>query len=613
MKPKDFSLLKYNEPMQKEGQKEERLQLRKIWHMVRPLFSGTTGRYLGITIFLAIASLGSIGEPLLYGRIIDTVVNAVSASALGGLWGALLPLLGLWVAIDVVASASREIANVITWKTANKVWARFWRQTLRNVLWWDPQRFTTMPMGVLAKQLDNAGSATWRLSGDMIQKVFPIFFGAISFFVVGIFLDWRMTLASLAGIPLLFLMSFVAERRVEKRQDAMNEAWEMFLQKLIEIFSNIVPIKSFAAEERMANLHMEMGEDAMERQQRVSNLWAVLGFSTSFARFFGRFVLLGTGLYLISQGTLTLGTLVTFMGMLDIVLAPFEHLLADIMRKTSETRSSFARIYPGLIKSNDIQEKENPLSLKKVKGEIVLEGLSYRYPEKKEDALKNISLTIPGGTSLALVGPSGSGKSTLVRFLNRFLDPTKGTVCIDGKDIRDLRLADLRRAIGFVHQESVLFNASILENVKFAKPNATKVEVIEACKQAQAHEFIKRLAKGYDTVVGERGVKLSGGERQRLAIARVFLADQPILVLDESTSALDSETELKLQVALKKAMQGRTTIIIAHRLSTIYMADAIAVMEKGRVIEVGTHKELLQEGGLYERLWRMQSGGYIDE
>lgn len=592
---------------------EQRLPLRSIWTMIRPSFKGTWLRYGGITIFLAVASLGSIAEPLLYGRIIDSVVSAVQAQELHLLWAALIPLLGLWVVIDVVASASREIANIFTWKTANIVWSRFWGETLRRVLWWDPQRFTLMPMGALAKQLDNAGNATWRLSGDTIQKIFPMFFGATAFFVVGIFLDWRMTIASLAGIPLLFLMSFVAQRRVEKRQDAMNEAWENFLQKFIEILSNIVPIKSFAAEDRMAKLHMEMGANAMERQQKVSNLWAALAFSTSFARFFGRFVLLGTGLYLISKGTLTLGTMVTFMGMLDIVLAPFEYMLADIMRKVSETRSSFARVYHDLVQINEIQEKEGAVPLKKIKGEIVINDLSYRYPNKKEDALTNISLTIPAGTSLALVGPSGSGKSTLVKFLNRFMDPLSGSVQIDGKDIRNVRLADLRRAIGFVHQESVLFNMSILENVKFAKPNASRAEVIEACKKAQAHEFIKRLSDGYDTMVGERGVRLSGGERQRLAIARVFLANQPILVLDESTSALDSETELKLQEALKKAMQGRTTVIIAHRLSTIYMADAIAVMENGEIQEFGTHKELLGEGGLYERLWRMQSGGYIDE
>lgn len=594
-------------------QQEQRLPLRNIWRMIRSSFRGTWFRYGAVTVFLAVASLGAIAEPLLYGKIIDAVVVAVQAQTLELLWEILAPLLFVWIVVDIASSAAREIANVLTWKTSNNVWARFWGETLRRVLGWDPQRFAMMPIGALAKQLENAGNATWRLAGDTIQKIFPMFFGATAFFVVGLFLDWRMTIASLAGIPLLFFMSFIAQRRVEKKQDTMNEAWEDFSQKFVEILANIVPIKSFAAEDRMAKLHMEMGTDAMERQQKVSNLWAALSFSTSFARFFGRFVLLGTGLYLISQGTLTLGTMVTFMGMLDIVLAPFEYMLADIMRKVSETRSSFARIYPDLVRINEIQEKENATSLKKVKGEIIIESLFYRYPGKKEDALKNISLTIPAGTSLALVGPSGSGKSTLVRFLNRFMDPVSGSVKIDGKNIRNIRLADVRRAIGFVHQESVLFNMSILENLKFAKPSATRTEVVEACKKAQAHEFIERLSEGYETMVGERGVKLSGGERQRLAIARVFLADQPILVLDESTSALDSETELKLQAALKKAMQGRTTIIIAHRLSTIYMADAIAVMERGEVQEIGTHKELLEEGGLYERLWKMQSGGYIDE
>ncbi len=581
--------------------------------MVRPAFAGTGFRYVIVIVFLAIASLGSIAEPLLYGRVIDAVVNAVNTQTLNLLWVTIIPFLALWMGIDVVASASREIANIVAWRTADGVWSRFWKTTLKRVLWWDPQRFTSIPVGGLAKQLDTAGTATWSLSGNIIQKVFPIFFGAISFFVVGFFLDWRMTLASLAGIPLLFIMSLVAERRVEKKQDATNAAWEDFLQKFIEILSNIVPVKSFSAEERMAKMHMGMGNEAMMRQRKVHTLWAMLEFGTSFARFFGRFVLLAAGLYFISQGTLSLGMLVTFMGMLDIVLAPFEHQLADLMRKIGEIRSAFARVYPELQRENDIRESAKPESIKSVQGEIAISQLSYRYPEKEDDALKNISLTIPAGKSLALVGPSGSGKSTLVKFFNRFLDPTSGSVALDGKDVKNVRLADLRKAIGFVHQESVLFNMSILENMRFAKPSATRQEVASACKKAQAHEFIKHLPKGYDTLVGERGVRLSGGERQRLAIARVFLADQPVLILDESTSALDSETELKLQIALRKAMEGRTTVIIAHRLSTIYMADAIAVMEKGSVVEYGTHDELLKEGGLYERLWKMQSGGYLSE
>lgn len=481
---------------------EERLPLKSVWKMVGPAFAGTKLRYTGIIIFLAISSLSSIAEPLLYGRVIDRVVEAVNGNTLSALWNVLLPLLLAWVCIDIVGSAAREIANVLSWKTADKVWSRFARTVIRRVLWWDPERFSVIPVGGLTKQLDTAGNAVWRLSGTSIQQLFPIFFGSAAFFVVGSVLDWRMTIASLAGIPLLFFMSFFAQRAVEKKQNLMNEAWEEYLQKLVEILSNIIPIKSFAAEERMTEMYLKLGDEAMERQKKVNTLWATLSFSTSFARFFGRFVLLGSGLYFISQGTLSLGTLVTFMGMLDIVLAPFEHMLADLMRKLSETRSAFARVYPELQKENAIQEQENARPFKKIKGEIVLENLSYRYPEKDKDALTNISLTIPAGTSLALVGTSGSGKSTFVKFLNRFLDPTSGSVSIDGKNVKDIRLTDLRKAIGFVHQESVLFNESIFDNLKFAKPNATRAEVVAACKQAQAHEFIARLAEGYDTIIG---------------------------------------------------------------------------------------------------------------
>lgn len=592
---------------------EERLALSDIWHFVRPAFTGTGLRYTATIILLAGSSLASIAEPVVYGRVIDAVVRAAQENVFSSLWSALVPILLLWASIDIVGSACRSFANIVTWQTGNIVWARSWKTTIEKVLGWDPQRFTVLPLGGLAKQLDTAGNATWRLAGDTIQKIFPIFFGTAAFLAVGVFLDWRMTLASLAGIPLLFLMSFIAQRAVEKKQDAMNEAWEEWLQKLVEMLSNIIPIKSFAAESRMAKFHMELGIESMYRQSKVSTLWAMLDLGTSCARFFGRFVVLSFGLYFISRGTLSLGMLVTFMGMLGIVLAPFEYLLADVMRKVGETRSAFARVYPELQKENEILEQDHPKKIKDVRGEIVFHNVSYRYPEKKDDALRDISFTVPAGTSLALVGPSGSGKSTLVKFLNRFLDPTSGTITLDGRDLKELHLADLRRAVGFVHQESVLFNETIAENIAFAKPGASRSAIIEACKKAQAHEFIQRLPKKYDTVVGERGVRLSGGERQRLAIARVFLADQPILVLDESTSALDSETELKLQTALQKAMKGRTTIIIAHRLSTIYMADMIAVMERGEIKEMGTHAELVTEGGLYERLWNMQSGGYMHD
>ena len=221
-------------------------------------------------------------------------------------------------------------------------------------------------------------------------------------------------------------------------------------------------------------------------------------------------------------------------------------------------------------------------------------------------AVDGVDVKINKGDFLAITGPSGSGKSTLVKFVNRFLDPTSGSVAIDGIDLKDAKIADVRLAVGVVQQDTVLFNDTILNNIRFAQPKSKRSEIEVACRAAQAHEFIIKLPKGYDTIVGERGVRLSGGERQRLSLARVFLANPPILILDESTSALDSETEARVQEALREVVRGRTTIVIAHRLSTVYMADSIVVLDAGKIVEQGNHDELLTSGKFYKKYYEQQ-------
>jgi ABC-type multidrug transport system fused ATPase/permease subunit len=435
----------------------------------------------------------------------------------------------------------------------------------------------------------------------------------VVFFGVGLWLDWRMTLISLATVPILFLLTFFAYQWADKRQEQLNEAWEDVSRKLYEIVANIVPIKSFVAERRMLREYTSLIDVGLKRQTKLNTVWTTLDFLNSATRFVARFFTLAAGIWFISQGSLSLGTLVAFLGMMGYILAPFDYLLADILRRTSETKNAFSRLKDDWYAERRVAEIARPKHFKNLKGELAFDKVSYRYKGSSNDVLSNISLHVPAGTSLAIVGPSGGGKSTLVRMINRFLDPTSGSISLDGINVKDADIEELRRSVGVVHQDTVMFNESILENIKFAKPSANKEDVIAACKKAQAHEFISKMTEGYDTVVGERGVRLSGGERQRLALARVFLADPPILILDESTSALDSETEAKLQAALSSAMKGRTTVIIAHRLSTVYLAEQIAVIEQGKLVELGTHDELLAEGGLYEKLWRLQSGGYLPE
>jgi len=258
-----------------------------------------------------------------------------------------------------------------------------------------------------------------------------------------------------------------------------------------------------------------------------------------------------------------------------------------------------------------VKDLDRTRRLKQVRGAVVFDDVSFAY-SNGEAVLRDVTFEVPAGKTVALVGESGAGKSTLAQMMTRFHDPIEGAVKIDGVDIREMKLEFLRKHVGFVMQDNMLFHDSILDNIRFAKPGASKDAVIRAARKAQAHDFIKTLKGGYDTIVGERGVKLSGGQKQRIALARVFLADPPVLVLDEATSALDSKTEHALQAALEGVMKDRTTIVIAHRLSTVMGADEILVMDKGRVVDRGTHAQLIRrKDGLYKEYWKIQAGGYM--
>ena len=253
----------------------------------------------------------------------------------------------------------------------------------------------------------------------------------------------------------------------------------------------------------------------------------------------------------------------------------------------------------------DIKDSENAVELKNVKGKIEFQNVSFKYNDGAEGVLNNINLTVPAGAYMALVGSSGTGKTTLCSLIPRFYDVTEGTIMIDGKDIRDVTLRSLRNHIGMVQQDVYLFAGTIFENIAYGKPGAGREEVIEAAKNANAHEFIMSFPDGYDTDIGQRGIKLSGGQKQRLSIARVFLKNPPILIFDEATSALDNESEKVVQESLEKLAKNRTTFVIAHRLTTIQNAEKILVITDEGIAESGSHEELLAKGGIYEKLYHM--------
>jgi len=306
------------------------------------------------------------------------------------------------------------------------------------------------------------------------------------------------------------------------------------------------------------------------------------------------------------QGTLTVGTMVAFYGYLERIYGPLRRLVNSSTTLT-QAIASMDRVHEFFVEPYDITDREDARDVQDVRGEIRFDNVGFRYEEDGEQVLQNINLTINPGETVALVGMSGGGKSSLVSLVPRFYDVTEGRVLIDDMDIRDMTIFSLRDKIGIVLQDNILFSGTVKENILMGNPEADMRQIVNAAKAANAHDFIMHLPHGYDTEIGERGVKLSGGQKQRLAIARVFLKDPRILILDEATSALDMESEHLIQQSLERLAEDRTTLIVAHRLSTITHADKICLIEDGEIRELGTHEELMRLNGHYARLFNVQN------
>jgi len=418
-------------------------------------------------------------------------------------------------------------------------------------------------------------------------------------------INWRLTLYSMAPIPLVILaligFSKVVRPAFRKRQHEIGELNAV----LNDSISGVRDIKAFNRESEQ----LERVELGIERY-RVSLLTALklmaifqpfIDFSTSI----GQLVVIFFGGQMALQGTLSVADLVAFFLYLEMFYQPIR-ALGMSWEQVQEALAGFDRVQELLEESPDVKEPEHPTPFPvPLRREISLEGVSFSYNDH-EIVLNDINLNIPVSHVVALVGPTGVGKSTLVSLIPRFYDVKSGSIKVDGIDIREFNIDELRRNISIVLQDVFLFHGTVRENILFGNPKASNEEVIEAAKVANAYDFITVMPNGFDTVIGERGVKLSGGQRQRISIARAVLKNSPILILDEATSSVDTETELLIQQALERFMKGRTTIIIAHRLSTIRNADQIVVLRGDTIIEQGQHQELIEKDGLYQRLYTVQ-------
>ena len=420
---------------------------------------------------------------------------------------------------------------------------------------------------------------------------------------IALYMDWKLTMGVLVVAPILMVTVRKYSRKLKSAGKARQEAAGTLNSKLQETLSGIRIIKAFATENQEIRDFKRKSIDLKRYVLKSSRYNAKSSAISEAVNYIMVAILLMFGGYRVLRGhNFTPGDFITIVGAISSMYTPVKRAISRFNDINSNI-PSIDRVFEILDEVPDIINRPDCIKFEEFKRDIVFESVNFSYKDNDEKILKNINFKAEKGETIALVGNSGGGKSTLVNLIPRFFDVSTGSIKIDGIDLRDYKIKSLRKKIGIVPQETFLFGKTVLENIKYGSQNATFEEVVEAAKKANAHEFIEKLEKGYETEIGERGVRLSGGQKQRIAIARAILENPQILILDEATSALDNESEKLVQDALERLMKGKTTFIIAHRLSTIINSDKIIVIQEGEIKETGRHEELLEKGEIYKGLY----------
>jgi ATP-binding cassette subfamily B protein len=574
---------------------------------------GLLGRDIRIAGFLAFANLMVAGlqflDPVLFGRVVNLLGRSDKLPH-DQMWHEAAVLLGIWVAVGIGGIVSNIAVALQTERLAHRHRIKSMGRYFQHVL--------ALPLSF------HGGTHSGRLIKGMLTGTDGLFgtwlvffrdqlstiLSAVVLLPMTLFLNWRLGLVLIVLVSIFLLFTAVVVKKTETAQRRVEGLNSSLAGTAQDALANVMVVQSFTRLSAEAHLFSDIANQVIRHQFPVLNWWALVNVMTRASSTLAIITIVLVGTWLHMNGMASVGEIVSFMGFAMLLIGRLE-TAASFVSSLFFKLPALEDFFNILDARSSVPEKDDARVLWAPRGEVRFEDVSFAYPTKDASVpgaavLSDVSFRARPGTCVALVGHTGAGKSTAMTLLQRLWDPTAGRITIDGQDLRDVTLDSLRSNIGVVFQESLLFNRSIRDNLLVGKPDATDDEIEQACRMADAHEFIVRQQNGYDTMIGERGTTLSGGQRQRLAIARALLKNPPILILDEATSALDAATEARVSKALKTLMAGRTTFIIAHRLSTVRDADEILVFDDGRIVEQGSFNELLARQGDFATLVETQ-------
>jgi ATP-binding cassette, subfamily B, beta-glucan exporter len=544
-------------------------------------------------------------EPVLFGHIIDALSGTLPPGVASAV-AVLAPLIGAWVAfglfIIVASTLVAWFADRLAHRRRNLVLADFFEHLLQLPLAYHAGAHSGRQLKVMLTGTDTL----WWLWVQFFREHFAAFVFIVVLLPTTLVLNWRLALPLLALCLVFTILTVIVMRRAETMQRTVERHYSDLAETAADALGNVAVVQSFARVELEVSALKGLVNSLLRAQMPVLSWWAVAAVLTRSATTLTLLAILLVGTYLKLVGLASVGAIVSFMAIASLLIGRLEQVVGFANRLFMDA-PKLAEFFAVLDTVPAVRDRPDAIDPGRLRGLVEFKSVSFSYDGKRA-AVADLSFTALPGERVALVGPTGSGKSTALALLHRTFDPQGGAISVDGMDIRALALTGLRRNIGVVFQETLLFNRSIADNLRVGKPDASEADMRAAAARAQALDFIERNPDGFNAPIGERGRLLSGGERQRLAIARALLKDPPILILDEATSALDPVTEVRVTTALDEVMKGRTTFVIAHRLATIRDATRILVFDNGRVIEAGTYDELLQRGGFFADLVKAQFG-----